>query len=187
MNQSNNPVIRFSRLRSLWFLAIVYVSIPSLACAGSEGPKLGKPATNQEISAWNMTVFPDGRGLPSGHGKASEGKQVYERLCVSCHGVNGLGGSSEELAGAKHSLTDPNPDKTIGSYWPYATTLFDFVRRSMPPDSPGSLSNDQVYAVCAYLLHLNGITPESADINASGLSQIRMPNKEGFVRIDEPE
>ncbi len=163
---------------------LVCATAPLSAFAAADGPRLGKPATPEEIAAWNLTVFPDGKGLPPGHGSSIEGKAVYEHHCAACHGSNGLGGSAEELAGAKHSLTDAHPDKTIGTYWPTATTLFDFVRRSMPPAAPGSLSNDQTYAVCAYLLTLNAIIAESAEMNALALPQVKMPNREGFIRMD---
>jgi len=157
------------------------------ACAAKEGPRLGVPASAQDIAAWNLTVFPDGKGLPAGKGSAAEGKVVYEQHCASCHGTKGEGGSADELAGAKHGLTEATPDKTVGNYWPYATTLFDFVRRSMPPAAPGSLSNDQLYAVCAYVLHLNGILSETAEMNATTLPQIKMPNREGFMQVDAPK
>jgi cytochrome c len=155
------------------------------AQAGAEGPKLGQPASPQDIAAWNLTVFPDGKGLPAGKGSAAEGKLVFEQHCAACHGNQGKGGSADELAGAKHGLTDHAPDKTIGNYWPYATTLFDFVRRSMPLNAPGTLSNDQLYAVCAYLLHLNGIVSETAVLDAASLAQIKMPNRDGFIRFDQ--
>lgn len=165
-------------------LALLLLYIRATA---AEGPKLGKPANPQDIAAWSMTVFPDGKGLPSGHGNAIKGKAVYEQHCASCHGLNGSGGSADELAGAKHSLSDAVPDKTIGSYWPYATTVFDFVRRSMPPNAPGSLGNDQLYAVCAYLLHINGIIPEATDMDSASLPQVKMPNRDGFIRVDVPK
>ncbi|MBS1212437.1 MAG: uncharacterized protein H6R26_1053 [Proteobacteria bacterium] len=152
----------------------------------AEGPKLGLPATPAEVAAWSMNVFPDGRGLPAGSGTAIEGKLVYDGRCASCHGPAGTGGSAEELAGAQHGLTGPSPDKTVGTYWPYATTIFDFVRRSMPLDAPGSLSNDQIYAVTAYLLNINGIIDERAEISAATLPQVKMPNRDGFVSIDAP-
>jgi cytochrome c len=170
--------------------AVILVSLFSFiqaaeqAQAAPEGPQLGKPASPQDIAAWNMTVFPDGRGLPAGHGTAAEGKAVYDQQCASCHGLKGSGGSAEELAGAKHGLTDANPDKTIGTYWPYATTLFDFIRRSMPLNAPGSLNKDHVFAVCAYLLHINGIINETAEMNATTLPLVKMPNREGFSPVD---
>ena len=154
------------------------------AQAAPEGPKLGRPASPQDIAAWSLSVFPDGRGLPGGRGSAAEGKAIYERHCAACHGPKGAGGSAEELAGAGHGLTGPAPDKTIGTYWPYASTLFDFVRRSMPLDAPGSLDADALYAVCAYLLHLNGIIPETAEMNASTLPLVKMPNRGGFIPVD---
>ncbi|MFM8333230.1 MAG: c-type cytochrome [Candidatus Methylumidiphilus sp.] len=154
------------------------------AQAASEGPKLGQPANPQDIAAWRLTVFPDGKGLPTGAGTVDEGKLIYQQRCASCHGADGAGGSANELAGARHGLADATPDKTIGSYWPYATTLFDFVRRAMPLDKPGSLDNNQTYAVCAYLLHLNGIVPANATLDAAALAAVKMPNRDGFTRID---
>ncbi|MGJ0491252.1 c-type cytochrome [Methylobacter sp.] len=148
------------------------------------GPYLGEPAPEDLIENWNMDVFPDGEGLPEGSGDAEKGKQVYEAYCLSCHGVEGTGGSADELAGARHSLTDNPPDKTIGTYWPYATTIFDFTRRAMPLNAPGSLSHDQLYAVTAYLLYLNGIIKETDIMNAETLPEVKMPNREGFVQID---
>lgn len=152
--------------------------------AAEAGPHLGKPATAQEIAAWNLTVFADGRGLPPGRGSVTAGKVLYQQRCMACHGVDGEGGSANELAGGKHGLTDASPDKTIGSYWPYATTLFDFIRRAMPLDAPGSLDNDQVYALCAYLLHLNKLLPPDAELDAARLGALQMPNRDGFIRMD---
>lgn len=125
--------------------------------------------------------MPDGRGLPPGEGDARQGKVVYQACCQSCHGPNGQGGSADRLAFAQMGLTDEWPEKTIGNYWPYATTLFDFNRRAMPMDNPGSLSNDEVYAVTAYLLYLNGIIAETAVMNAQTLAKVRMPNRDGFI------
>ncbi len=112
---------------------------------------------------------------------AAAGKKVYQQYCLSCHGAEGTGGSAEELAGAKHALTDNPPDKTIGSYWPYSTTLFDFTRRAMPLNAPNSLNNNQLYAVTAYLLYLNHLIAENTLLNASNLPKIQMPNRAGFI------
>lgn len=165
-------------------LTVMLIGLEFVHAGTLEGPDLGTEASPGQIAAWDMDVFPDGEGLPSGNGTAAQGKAVYDSACARCHGPNGAGGSAEELAGGTHALTDPQPDKTIGTYWPYATTIFDFVRRSMPLDAPGSLTNDQVYAATAYLLHLNGIIGEHMEINATTLPQVKMPNRDGFVWID---
>ncbi|WP_045224738.1 c-type cytochrome [Methyloterricola oryzae] len=161
-------------------LATAVALIAALSNANAEG--LGIPASAAEVAARRLNVFPDGKGLPDGKGSALEGKAIYAERCASCHGATGTGGSAEELAGGR--LDGPSPDKTIGTYWPYATTVFDFVRRSMPLDAPGSLSSDQLYAVTAYLLNLNGIIDERAEMNAATLPQVKMPNRGGFIAID---
>lgn len=157
------------------------------AVAQPQGPNLGKSAPKSMLTDWNLDVFPDGWGLPKGQGTVLEGKKVYRQYCQSCHGVEGTGNSAEELAGAKHGLKDNPPDKTIGTYWPYATTIFDFTRRSMPLNAPGSLSNDQLYAVVAYLLYLNGIIQERDVMNASTLPKVKMPNHDGFINVYQQE
>lgn len=146
-------------------------------------PKLGKTPSKMILRNWNMDVFPDGWGLPKGSGDAIKGKLVYEKHCRSCHGVDGGGGSADELAGAQHGLRDNPPDKTIGTYWPYATTVFDFTRRSMPLTAPGSLTDDELYAVTAYLLYLNGIIGQQDEMNAKTLPRVNMPNREGFINV----
>ncbi len=146
-----------------------------------QGPNLGKPASHAVVNRWNRDVFPNGEGLPEGAGTAKAGKRIYEQQCLSCHGIEGTGGSADELAGAQHTLTDDPPDKIIGNYWPYATTIFDFIRRSMPLQAPGSLSSDEVYAVTAYLLVLNGIIGKDQVINKTTLPQVKMPNRAGFI------
>lgn len=161
--------------------AAVLLGLAATAIAAPEGPRLGRPATPEEIAAQDINVFPDGTGLPPGKGMAAEGQPVYEARCASCHGPKGMGGSAGELAGGS-PLTGPHPDRTIGIYWPYATTIFDFVRRSMPLNAPRSLTDDQVYAVTAYLLHINGIIGERVEMNAKTLPEVKMPNREGFVR-----
>jgi len=145
------------------------------------GPGLGRPATPAEIAAVDRDVMPDGRGLPPGSGTVAQGRAVYARDCLRCHGENGLGDSGDQLAGAKMGLAGEWPEKTIGNFWPYAPTLFDFIRRSMPMETPGSLTDDEVYAVTAWLLHLNGIVAADAVMNAEALAKIRMPNRDGFI------
>ncbi len=150
-----------------------------------EGPHLGKALDANEIAAWDFTVMSDGTGLPPGRGSVEEGKVVYEKYCLVCHGEDGLGDSGEQLAGAQMALTSEWPEKTIGTYWPYATTLFDFIRRSMPMTAPGVLSDGEVYALTAYLLYLNGIIAESAVMQAETLSAVKMPNRDGFINVYE--
>jgi len=125
--------------------------------------------------------MPDGTGLPPGRGTARDGEALYRTHCISCHGEGGLGDSGDQLAGAKMKLTDDYPEKTIGTYWPYATTLFDFIRRAKPMQTPGSLTSDEVYALVAYLLNLNGIIAPDAVMDAASLPKVVMPNRNGFV------
>nr|WP_309638616.1 cytochrome c [Methylibium sp.] len=148
------------------------------------GPRLGKPVSAEEAARASLNVFPDGRGLPPGRGNAVEGAALFAKHCAVCHGAAGRGASAEELAGGSEPLTSAFPDKTIGLYWPYATTLFDVTRRSMPMFAPGSLSADEVYAVTAYLLSANGVIGERDEMNASTLPKVRMPNRDGFIGID---
>lgn len=163
------------------------VMIPALAWAAAAGalagPDLGREATPGEIAAWDISVAPDGATLPPGSGTAREGAEVYQAKCLSCHGEDGAGGDglADALVGGIGSLGGERPVKTVGSYWPYATTLFDYVRRSMPYDAPMSLSDDEVYAVSAYLLALNGIIGEADRMDAESLPEVRMPNRDGFV------
>lgn len=153
-------------------------------CAAGLAPRLGAPLTSDQLKPWEITIYPDGRGLPNGRGTAREGKAVYEAKCLSCHGPGGRGHTAEELAGERAPLTEPEPAKTIGNYWPYATTVFDFIRRSMPMGAPGSLTVDEVYAVTAYLLAANKVIAEDAELNERTLPAVRMPNRDGFDRID---
>jgi cytochrome c len=147
-------------------------------------PHLGRPASAPDIAAWQLNVYPDGTGLPAGRGAAKQGAPLYAQHCASCHGDQGIGGTAEELAGGHAPLTSAVPDKNIGTYWPYATTLFDFTRRSMPMDAPGSLNADEIYAITAYLLFRNGIIGERDEMDAHTLPQVQMPNRNGFLWID---
>lgn len=171
------------------FLSLVALMLGctiSTVRAAAEGPGLGQPLSIEEIAEISIHVFPDGSGLPPGHGTPREGQTIYDQQCAACHGAGGTGASAEELAGARNSLTHDPPDKTIGTYWPYATTLFDYIRRSMPLNAPSSLTADQIYAVTAYLLFLNGIIGQDRDLDAASLSKIQMPNRNGFLPIYQP-
>lgn len=168
--------------RAEWVAALLMLA--GAAAAADPTPRLGRPVTAADAARWDSTVFPDGRGLPPGRGSAIEGAPLFERHCVACHGAGGRGASAEEVAGGSEPLTSPTPDKTIGLYWPYATTIFDFVRRSKPMGVPGSLSADEVYALTAWLLFANGVVSERDEIDARTLPRVRMPNRDGFVGID---
>lgn len=150
--------------------------------AGPEGPHLGKPLTTVDLDGLDIHVFPDGTGLPEGTGNSETGAKLYEGLCAACHGPRGTGGSAGELVG-RSPLNGPHPDQSVGNYWPYATTLFDFIRRSMPLNAPRSLSADQVYALTAYLLEINGLLAQGTVLDKKTLPAIRMPNRDGFIRL----
>lgn len=167
--------------------AAMLLAVPASAAEPSPAPRLGAAVAPEIVKRWATTVYPDGRGLPAGKGTAAQGKAVYTARCISCHGPDGRGETAEELVGRDLPLTDPDTAQTIGSYWPYATSLFDYTRRAMPMEKPGSLTADEVYAVSAYLLHLNGIIGPDDEMNAVSLPQVRMPNRGGFVPIDAPK
>ncbi|MES1180183.1 MAG: c-type cytochrome [Hyphomicrobium sp.] len=166
--------------------AVVLVSAtsPVLAADRAEAPRLGQAMTPGDVAKWDKTIFPDGRGLPLGHGTAKEGRAIYAQKCAGCHGEHGEGGTAEELVGEPKPPSADNPSKAIGSYWPYATTVFDFVRRSMPPAAPGSLSGNETYAVTAYLLSANKVIAETEEMNVETLPRVKMPNRDGFIWID---
>ncbi len=168
-------------------LLIYSVFLTSNCLALERSPHLGKPISDALVKQWNIDIFPDGTGLPPGKGTVTEGKKIYEQYCQSCHGFEGTGASADELAGAQHGLTDNPPDKIIGTYWPYATTLFDFNRRAMPLNNPGLLNSNQLYAVTAYLLYLNGLIDDKHPMDAYRLKRVKMPNRDGFINIYQQE
>ena len=148
---------------------------------------IGKPASEHEIAGWNIDVTPDGRGLPKGSGSVAQGKLVYDAQCASCHGPKGEGKPADRLVGGKGTLATGKPIRTIGSFWPYATTVYDYVYRAMPYNAPQSLTPDQVYAVTAYLLHMNGIVGADAVTDSSTLPKLQMPNRAGFTFDARPD
>ncbi len=148
----------------------------------AENPNLGRIAAPEEIASWDISIGPDGAGLPPGSGTPKQGEAVYTAKCLVCHGEKGAGKPNDALVGGRGTLAgDQPPVKTVGSFWPYATTLFDYVRRAMPLNESKSLTNDEVYAVIAYLLQLNGIIGENETINVQTLPRVQMPNRDGFM------
>lgn len=147
-------------------------------------PDLGVSIDAAELDRLNKRdIFPDGDNLPVGIGTIAIGQELYQKKCVHCHGPEGLGGNAEALAGGEGALTDTYPDKVIGLYWPFATTLFDVIKRAMPLDQPASLTNNEVYSLTAYLLSLNGILLTTDALDKQSLQNIQMPNRGGFIRI----
>jgi S-disulfanyl-L-cysteine oxidoreductase SoxD len=156
--------------------------------------RLGRTPTAEEVKAWDVTIPPDGKGLPAGSGTATQGESIYATRCASCHGERGQSPKYDPaatrrtiLVGGRGTLDTDKPVLTIGSYWPYATTLWSYINRAQPFDEPGSLTHEQVYAVTAYLLYLNGIIGESAVLDARTLPAVRMPNRDGFVPDPRPD
>ena len=193
---------RTEKDRSLWIDAALGRAVALTLCAVTLGPalpsmasdgtqseaqrfRIGTAATAGEIAARNIDIMPDGEGLPEGSGSVAEGRKVYERACLQCHGVEGQGGSVAALAGGRGvaptaMAADRAITHTIGNYWPWATTLFDYTRRAMPYDRPGSLSDDEVYAVTAYMLYLNELVEPDARLDAESLPRITMPARRFF-------
>lgn len=148
---------------------------------------LGRVATPEEIQSWDIDVGPDGKGLPAGRGTVEEGARVYAGRCAGCHGATGVEGPTPKLVGGQGTLTSVRPVKTVGSYWPYATTLFDYIYRAMPFVAPQSLTPDQVYAVTAWILFQNGLLDKDVVLNRETLPEVRMPNRTGFVPDPRPD
>ena len=155
-----------------------------MLCAGSAfaaGPNLGKPVGAADLAAWDTSIMPDGSGLPAGSGTAAQGAAIYAKKCAACHGEEGKGATSSAVR-ARGPIGSINAaEKTIGNFWPHATTLFDFIRRAMPWQEPRTLTNDEVYALTAYLLLLNNVIGENDVMNAATLPRVRMPNRDGFI------
>ena len=153
--------------------------------AFAESPGLGVPLSADEVAAIDFTVLPDGSGLPDGAGSAAEGAGIYRQHCLACHGEEGTGGINDALAGGHGSLATESAVKTVGSYWPYATTVFDYIRRAMPLQNPGIFDNDELYALTAYLLYINDIVAEDERLDAESLPLVKMPNRDGFVQVHQ--
>jgi len=164
------------------FACCVALMAAFAAAASAQSPQLGQPIAPADIAPWDISIGPDGAGLPPGRGTAALGEAIYAAQCQACHGEKGAGRPNDALAGGKGSLAPGKPPiKTVGSYWPYATTLFDYIRRAMPFQESKSLNPDQVYAVSAYILHLNEIVGRDDVLDSETLPKVKMPNRDGFI------
>jgi len=161
-------------------LAAVALGLTLGGTALAETPNLGQPITEADIGAWNLNAMPDGTGMPPGSGTPEQGKALFAQKCAACHGEGGKGGSAAPLVGSPPLNAIESP-KTIANFWGYATTVFDFTRRAMPWIQPRSLSNDEVYAIVAYILAENKLIGPNDVMNAQTLPKVRMPNREGFI------
>lgn len=165
--------------------AALLIAVACVTAYAAEGPNLGKPIDPADIAAWDTSVMPDGRGLPPGAGTAAQGAAIYAQKCAACHGEGGKGGPGPVPSWPllpKGPISSINAaEKTIGNFWPYSTTLFDYIRRGMPWQQPKSLTSDEVYALTAYLLVLNKVIGEGDVMSAESLARVQMPNRNGFI------
>jgi S-disulfanyl-L-cysteine oxidoreductase SoxD len=176
------------RTRELHIAMLAAVAMVCATSAQAQTPYgIGRPAMPAEIAGWNIDIDREGHNLPPGSGTVSHGHEVFDQQCAACHGAKGEGGVGDRLVGGQGTLATPNPVRTVGSYWPYASTLFDYIRRAMPQNAPQSLSNDDVYAVSAYVLNLNGLLPADATLDARTLPAVKMPNRSMFVGDPRPD
>ncbi len=166
----------------MWMLS--FIAAVSLS-AQTHG--VGRAPSDQEVRALGVTVAPDGAGLPEGSGTAVEGRALFAARCAKCHGEKAQGDVGPLLVGGQGTLATAKPVKTVGSFWPHATSLYNYINRAMPFNQPGSLTHSEVYAAVAHLLHINGITGEKDVLNAKTLPKIRMPNRDGFIPDARPD
>jgi hypothetical protein len=172
-------------LRTILVGAAVSFALTTLAGAADNGPiGIGHVASPTEIAGWDIDVRADGQGLPPGHGSVREGEKIFAETCAACHGPKGEGMPADRLVGGFGTLATSKPLRTVGSYWPYASTLFDYIRRAMPFNSPQSLTANQVYAVSAYIIYLNNIITEDTVLDAASLPRVEMPNRNGLTSPD---
>lgn len=168
-------------------IAVMCVWTARSAEEGNGSYGLGRAANEEEMRAWNIDVSGSGEGLPPGRGTVKQGADVYAVRCAMCHGPTGTEGPKDKLVGGHNTLATPKPVKTVGSYWPYAPTLYDYIYRAMPFTEPQSLTSDDVYSVIAWLLYQNKIVQEDAVIDARTLPLVRMPNRDGFIPDPRPD
>ena len=173
-----------------WSSVQVLVAVMAVcAAAHAQSPNygVGRMPSAEEIRAADSIIGPQGKELPPGRGTARDGASIYAQRCAACHGATGIEGPFDRLAGGQGTLATNRPDKTVGSYWPVATTIWDYINRAMPTDNPGSLTPDQVYALTAFLLLRNGIIQETTVMDRESLPKVRMPNRDGFVPDPRPD
>lgn len=167
------------------FAVLVLVGTTRAQAQGAYG--IGRVATPAEIAGWNIDIDRDGNNLPPGSGSVSRWHEVFDQQCASCHGAKGEGGLRDQLVGGQATIATAKPVRTVGSYWPHAPTLFDYIRRAMPQNAPQSLDVNDVYAVSAYILNLNGLVPADTTLDAKTLGAIKMPNRSMFVSDPRPD
>jgi cytochrome c len=167
--------------------ALVMGIATALHVGAQQSPGLGAPISAADLAPWDIGVQTDGQGLPAGSGKAAAGEKIYVAKCQACHGVDGAGKPYDQLVGGQGTLDKLDQVRTVGSYWPYATTIFDYVRRAMPFATPETLTNDEAYALTAFLLYKNGIIKANDEMNARTLPRVRMPNRDGFIVAYPPQ
>jgi cytochrome c len=166
-------------LESFVFAAAVVLATPAFS---ADAPSFGQAIAPADLAPWDISIGPDGAGLPPGRGTATEGAAVFAAKCQACHGEKGAGKPNDVLVGGIGTLAPGKPPvKTVGSYWPYATTLFDYIRRAMPYNATKSMTPDELYAVSAYILNLNGVVGADEVIDAQSLPKVKMPNRDGFI------
>lgn len=170
--------------------AIICLFCLALGASAAERIGLGHAIPPSELAPWDIDVRADGAGLPPGQGSVAQGRQIFADACAACHGDKGEGrpvpgavGGFDRLVGGFGTLNKASPVKTVGSYWPYATTLFDYIRRAMPLPQPQSLTNPEAYALTAYILNLNGIVGDGEVIDAATLPKVKMPNRAAFFPV----
>ena len=173
--------------RSAIVLQMLLVLIATPLAAQSPTYAVGKPPNAEDVRALGSQIAPDGTGLPEGSGTVAAGREVFAAQCARCHGEQAKGDVGPALVGGQGTLATARPVKTVGSFWPYATTLWDYINRAMPFDKPGLLKAPEVYAVSAFILNLNGIIPDNATMDAKTLPKIKMPNRDGFVSDPRPD
>jgi|SRR5205807_2702441 len=186
------------RRRAALLAALTILAVPDLAVSQSYPSRLdfGVPASSQDIESMAIAIAPDGKNLPAGKGDYATGRKVYETKCSACHGASLQGvaglpnmpsGTALRLIGGRGTLASKNPVLTVESYWPYATTLFDYIRRAMPYPAPGSLTADEIYAVSEYILAQGNIVDRAMVLDAQTLPRVQMPNRDGFIPDPRPE